>query len=379
MRKHISILIAVLIAVSCSSDRSSIKGSIEGLDKGEIILKHLAFNNQETVDTLITEDGKISYKFKTKSNSPEFYYLYYKDNKIASFIILPGEAIKFSTDTLGMKIICEGSEETLLMQEIEKDADMVAMKYDSLVEAKQVSEISGDTAMSRSIGYQLGSLYVKQKQRAIKHLYTNPYSITNIPLLYQKFPNELPLFADARDVLLFRRVCDSLSVKYPSSPYVTNLKKEVEKQERYMALSDKIEGANIAGHPEITMPDINAKQRSLSELSGKVVVLSFWSSQDVNQRMLNQDLLQLYQKYSGRGLEIYQVSVDVDKTLWARAVEDQKLPWVSVCDGLGSGSSGVISYNISKVPAIFVIAKDGNIVARDVFGARLESVVSGLL
>ncbi|MPN46095.1 hypothetical protein SDC9_193675 [bioreactor metagenome] len=95
--------------------------------------------------------------------------------------------------------------------------------------------------------------------------------------------------------------------------------------------------------------------------------------------MLNQDLLQLYQKYSGRGLEIYQVSVDVDKTLWARAVEDQKLPWVSVCDGLGSGSSGVISYNISKVPAIFVIAKDGNIVARDVFGARLESVVSGLL
>lgn len=379
MRKHISILIAVLIAVSCSSDKSSIKGSIEGLDKGEIILKHLAYNSQEIVDTLIAEDGKVSYKFKTGSNSPEFYYLYYKDNKIASFVIMPGEAIKFSTDTLGMKIICEGSEETLLMQEIEKDANLVAMRYDSLVKAKQLSDISGDTAMSRSIGYQLGSLYVKQKQRAIKHLYTYPYSITNIPLLYQKFPNELPLFADARDILLFKRVCDSLIVKYPSSPYVTNLKDEVDKQERYMELNDRIEGANIAGHPEITMPDVNAKERSLSELSGKVVVLSFWSSQDVNQKMLNQDLLQLYQKYSSRGLEIYQVSVDIDKTLWARAVADQNLPWISVCDGLGSRSIGVVSYNVSKVPAIFVIAKDGNIIARDVFGAKLDNVVSGLL
>jgi peroxiredoxin len=379
MRKHISILIAVLIAVSCSSDRSSIKGSIEGLEKGKIILKHLAYNSQEVVDTLIAEDGKVSYKFKTRSNSPEFYYLYYKDNKIASFVVMPGESIKFSTDTLGKKIICEGSEETLLMQEIEKDADMVAMRYDSLVNAKQMSDISGDTATSRSIGYQLGSLYVKQKQRAIKHLYTNPYSITNIPLLYQKFPNELPLFADARDILLFRRVCDSLIVKYPTSPYVTNLKDEVEKQERYMALNDRIEGANVAGHPDITMPDVNAKERSLSDLAGKVIVLSFWSSQDVNQKMLNQDLLQLYQKYSGRGLEIYQVSVDTDKTLWARTVADQNLPWISVCDGMGSSSIGVISYNVSKVPSIFVIAKDGNVVARDLFGSKLESVVSGLL
>jgi hypothetical protein len=60
-------------------------------------------------------------------------------------------------------------------------------------------------------------------------------------------------------------------------------------------------------------------------------------------------------------------------------VADQNLPWISVCDGLGAGSTGVISYNVSKVPAIFVIAKDGNVVARDVFGSRLESLVSGLL
>ena len=127
------------------------------------------------------------------------------------------------------------------------------------------------------------------------------------------------------------------------------------------------------------MPDVNAKERSLSDLAGKVIVLSFWSSQDVNQKMLNQDLLQLYQKYSGRGVEIYQVSVDTDKTLWARAVADQNLPWISVCDGMGSSSIGVISYNVSKVPSIFVIAKDGNVVARDLFGPKLESVVSGLL
>jgi len=379
MRRLIAFLVAGVLAISCGSDKSIIKGSIKGLNDSKVVLKHLAFNTQEIVDTIPVEEGKIFYRLKTHSDSPEFYYLYYNSNKIASFVILPGNEIKFSTDTLGNKVISEGSEETLLLQEIEKNAAKVAFKFDSLVKVKSEYDSVGDTASSKSVDYQLGSLYVKQKQGAIKHIYTYPNSITNVPLLYQQFPNGLPIFADSRDVMLFKRVCDSLSNKYPKSTFVANLKDEIAKRDKILALNDKIEEANISGHPDISLPDINSRKRSLSEFEGNVILLSFWSSQDVNQKMMNQELMKLYRKYNDKGFEIYQVSVDMDKTAWARAVTDQQLPWISVCDGKGPNSSGVVSYNVNKVPSIFLISKDGSIVAKDIFGEELEQKVSSLL
>jgi len=107
--------------------------------------------------------------------------------------------------------------------------------------------------------------------------------------------------------------------------------------------------------------------------------LSFWSVSDANQRMLNQDFLQIYDKYSNKGLEIFQVSVDTDKTAWARAVDEQMLPWISVCDGLGSGSAAVTTYNVTKIPALFVIDKSGTIVAKNVFNSELDKLLSRIV
>ncbi|HBZ35989.1 MAG TPA: peroxiredoxin, partial [Rikenellaceae bacterium] len=47
--------------------------------------------------------------------------------------------------------------------------------------------------------------------------------------------------------------------------------------------------------------------------------------------------------------------------------------------GKGPNSSGVVSYNVNKVPSIFLISKDGSIVAKDIFGEELEQKVSSLL
>ncbi len=192
-------------------------------------------------------------------------------------------------------------------------------------------------------------------------------------------PSNLPIFADVRDVLLFKRVCDSLDIKYPGSAYVARLKEEVTYREKSDMFNAKILDASETGFPDIKLPDVKSKMRSLSELSGKVIILSFWSVADANQRMLNQDFLQLYDKYSDKGLEIFQVSVDTDKTAWARAVEEQMLPWISVCDGMGSGSAAVTTYNVTKIPALFVIDKSGTIVAKNVFNAELDKLLSRIV
>jgi alkyl hydroperoxide reductase subunit AhpC len=78
--------------------------------------------------------------------------------------------------------------------------------------------------------------------------------------------------------------------------------------------------------------------------------------------MFNLDVLKpLYEEFNSKGFEIYQVSLDVDKGLWAQVVKEQKLPWISVCDSRGAESIYAMHYNIAAVPALFIIA-DGQLV-----------------
>ena len=56
-----------------------------------------------------------------------------------------------------------------------------------------------------------------------------------------------------------------------------------------------------------------------------------------------------------------QVSLDVDKAIWAKAVKDQELPWVNVCDIRGGQSPYAALYNIAVTPSMFIL-NDGELV-----------------
>ena len=73
--------------------------------------------------------------------------------------------------------------------------------------------------------------------------------------------------------------------------------------------------------------------------------------------MFNQDvLLPIYKTYHPKGLEIYSVSLDTDKGVWASAVKNQDLPWINVCDGRGAATLAVSLYNITKgLPVAYMI------------------------
>lgn len=382
MRKLFVALLLSLTAISCvkRGPVAVIEGEVSGMQSGKLVLKMLDVNTQKSIDTItVKTGGTFSYKVKKSDDSPEFYYLYHNDSRIASMILMPGDRVKISTDTLGVSTKIEGSPETALLSSLERELGRSQHRFDSLYTLMTDAQKSGDLKRAEQLNLELGSLYVKQKQSAIKYIYTNPRSITGIMLLYHRFAPDVPLFADVRDVLIFRKVYDTLQTIYPKSVYLSRLLDEIGFREQTEAFNSKILDASERGYPDISLPDTQAKIRSLSDLSGKVIILSFWSTTDANQRMMNQDLLDLYSRYNSRGLEIYQVSVDTDKTAWARAVAEQKLPWISVCDGMGAASVAVTTYNIQKVPTIYVIDKSGTIAAKDIYDAALEKKVASLL
>ena len=79
---------------------------------------------------------------------------------------------------------------------------------------------------------------------------------------------------------------------------------------------------------DIELPDLNGQKQRLSNMDAKVVLLYFWSASQPSQNVFNVEVLKpVYEDYHSKGFDIYQVSLDVDKSLWATTVKGQELPW----------------------------------------------------
>ena len=338
---------AALMAVSCSQSKTAVvEASIEGADSKNIIVSQLSVNQLRFVDSVKTDSkGKMTAKITMTDESPNFYYLSYNGRRLVSMVLKPGDKVKVVADTVGRNVTVEGSEESALIQ-----------KYD-LDLAKAIVEFDAESDIANKSRY-----YVKYKQNMIKSIMQNPYSIANVQALYQFLAPGLPVFADENDRFMFQRVHDSLQTIYPNSVYVKSLQEEIKAVENRKTLEGQFANAAETSFPNISLPDVNAKNVDLASLEGKPFVLMFWTITDARQKMFNNDLMEIYNKYKSSGLQIYQVSVDTDKTAWATAVKEQKLPWISVCDGKGIYSTAVSTYNVALIPALFVFDRNGDIV-----------------
>lgn len=365
MRKLAVLGLAALMAVGCSKNNGAqISAQIEGAGNSEIVLYQLAVNQIKTVDTIRTgADGKFSYTVAMSEAAPDFYYLTYKGNKLASLVLKTGDKVSVKVDTLGAGLAIEGSEESLLLGKYEKGLAAVSAEMAQMSEQMNVAIEKKDRVTASDIQRKMGKRYVDYRRDLIKTIMENPYSFANINALYQQIGQQLPVFSSENDYLLVERVHDSLATLYPASVYLQSLKEQVNGAKNALALAEKIYEAEVTSFPNLSLPDINAKNVELASLEGKPFILMFWTISEPSQKMFNNDLKEIYKKYRSSGLEIYQVSLDEDKTAWAASVKEQQLPWISVCDGKGAASKAVVAYNILTVPTMFVFNAKGDIVA----------------
>ncbi|MBR5736284.1 MAG: AhpC/TSA family protein [Bacteroidales bacterium] len=365
--KKILMLAAMLVAaVSCTNRYSAtVSGNISGLDNSQIVLEKLNYNKLSVVDTVKTDgNGDFRYKVSLANEYPAFYYIYRNGVKLAGLVLSDGDKVVVNADTLGSYSV-SGS------------AESESLKYvdDAFAKASAAMVAVLDEA-PEDMNAQLSRIYVNHKRDMLKHIMSNPRSITAATTLFQKFNDDLPLFNESTDIVIFRSIYDSLASVYPYSEYVLALKDEITQREKEAEMNAKFDALSQQSFPEINMNDIAGNAHSLLSLEGNVIILSFWSIDQTEHKLFNQELSEIYDKYHDKGLEIYQVSLDVNKASWAATVRSQNLPWISVNDGLGVNSPAVIAYNLEKVPSMFVIGRDGDILARDVFETeRLEPII----
>ena len=374
--KIITFAAAMTALVSCGSN-ARIEGTVSDAASSEVIVKLLNSNRYEILDTVMTNAaGQFSYKVSVAEGQPEFVYLFHKDRKLATLLLKAGDKVAVSADTLGNATI-EGSEESVKLAEVEKKYASVIRDFEAL--AAKMNAASTQKEFD-AYANEMSQAYVAYYREMVRYVLGNSHSMTVIPVFYQVLGENLPLFSQQTDAILYSNVADSLETVYPESKYVKALRAEAERRFGYLELQKKIMSAEAVGFPEIELPDLDGKMRKLSDEDAKVVIVCFWSAGQAEQNMFNIEFFKpLYEQYHKKGLDIYQVSLDVDKTLWATTVKGQKLPWTNVCDSRGAASPYVTLYNLAAIPAAFIIA-DGELVdGKVVDEASLKKLLNELL
>lgn len=81
------------------------------------------------------------------------------------------------------------------------------------------------------------------------------------------------------------------------------------------------------------------------------------------------------QKYRGAGFEILAVSVDQSGAGWRDGIKKDNATWQHISDLTGWKTPLAARYNVSALPASFLLDPAGRILAKDARGPRLAALL----
>ncbi|GAF01733.1 TlpA disulfide reductase family protein [Saccharicrinis fermentans] len=378
----------ILFATACTNkNQLNVSGKIEGAEGKTLYFQQLNLDGAVDLDSIaLKENGKFNFSLP-RLEHPTFLLLKLSDNNLITLLADSTENIivNAKSDNLIDSYNVKNSMGSSYVKTLNRRLETSKNEIDSLISIYKEIPVA-NTEERKKISDKLQEIVNKQKDFIFDFVMTNPRSFASYYAVFQRFddgnlilnPNE------KKDFNMFATVATSLDLQFPESPRVKQLKQFVlgiRKEQRTKEFTEKLlkERKTTATIPEIEEENLQGKKVKLSSLKGKMVLLSFWASWDAKSRQENKQLLKIYNKYKSKGFTVYQVSLDKSKILWETAVQQDKLPWVNVSDLQYTNSYPAQIYNIKKLPANYLISKEGEIIGKDLFGRILDEKLADLL
>ncbi len=360
----------VMTLASCQSSKVKISGRFVGSQADMVYVEQATALEQIMLDSVkLDDEGRFSLEIDDVAKSPSLYNIVF-DGERVPLLLMGGDNIEISgAGKVLRNYEVSGSLESELLQEFNRNYIDGAIKLNTLI--SQFSDEMSDEQL-KALSAEYSRLYLDIKKQQLKFIVEHKNRIAAVYALHQRLLNDTYLFNGDSDVIYYRTVADAVEETYPDSHYLPILRSQIARMDAQISLLSQVKETNL---PEIELPDMFDRKRTLSSLGGKVVLLHFWSAAVGNSNAQNADLKELYAKYNEQGFEIYQVSIDTSKAMWINAVQEQKLPWISVIDLRGETSPTLGLYNVSKLPTSYLISRKGEIVGKDFTTAELESAI----
>ena len=369
MKKMICAMAALtMLATACKDkgEQFEINGRIAEADGKTLYFDAVTLNGIDALDsTRLDEDGQFCFQ-GTRPFNPEFYRLRI-DRQIVNLSVDSTETIHVEAELpdMGTDYEVEGSGNCQTLKEINNK--LIALQ-------QSIKDITNDKALT--LGEQERLVHEKinlyKNEMKMHYIMENPASAPAYFALFQTVNGSLIFnpINNPDDIKFVGAVATAWDANYPGTSRTENLHNiaiqgmKNTKRPTPVSLEDIDPGKiSAAGIIDIELPDIHGKNRKLSDIRNKVVLLDFtaYSLPSSQERIMQ--MRGLYDKYSSLGFDIYQVSIDPDEHYWKTACEH--LPWTCVYESRGEASGYLGSYLVRRLPTYFLINRHGDLVARD--------------
>ncbi len=337
MKRQYILLSLIGCLVGCTgSHKTEITGTITDAAGKTVYLDQVGAQRTTTLDSLTAKkDGSYRFSFETQ-DLPELYA-----------VRTAGQKEYFVVDSLGVN---------------QAETDKIA-EFRSSLQEKSLEE---------------------HKAAAREYILKNPRTVAAYYALLQQ-KDGLFIFNpyEKVDRPCYAAVATAWNVFYPNNArtkVIYNLVDDIIQEERQLEqnarLQEMIANAENA-FLDITLPNENGVEWSLSAYRGKVILLDFSAAEMEHSQAYIFELRELYDKYHARGLEIYQVSADTNPIAWEATAEN--LPWTTVRSEYGAYASCFQLYNVQRIPTLYLLNRKGEVVARNLSFDALPAAIEKCL
>ena len=381
MKRILTIAIIGLLFTACKTETRTgylINGNAKDVYNGvRVYLKFVDERGQQVVsDTAIVMDEK--FKITGSIDEPSVRFLSVDGAQGELIFMLENSEIDIDINKANLMVsTVKGSETNNDFQKFQ----------DEMAEIRKNSQIT-------IVNYRNAVKNNDLKKKDSLHNILEGYSLelANHALAYTKENNDayfslnligLELNKPKIDIEAYIEAFENLTPRLKDAPKGKEVRKKLDElYEAYQKIAH-LEIGKVAPNFEAPTPD--GTMVNLNDLKGKVTIIDFWAAWCGPCRKENPNVVRVYEKYHEQGLEIIGVSLDGDsrqkdpKKAWLDAIEKDNLTWNHVSNLLYFNDPVAKLYNISSIPATYILDKDGKIAYKNLRGKALQLKVEELL
>ena len=356
-----------LLFVGCAKQETTytIQGEWKGGDGKVIYLKKDLGNKQyEVLDSAIVANGV----FKMQKPLGDVDERILQIDGSTNIVILDSVPIQVKCENV--KKTVRGKEKESVKIEISGSVEQDIFKTVLLAQRDEMMIMLGLSFMGKEgkensgMVDSLAQIYIAMKAKTEK---TIDSLVTNYPDCHASALIINNFVVKNKDLAEVERMYDGLTPRIKNAYLGRKLKATIDNIK-------KTSLGNVA--PDFTLQAPDGKNVSLADFRGKYVLLDFWASWCGPCLREVPNVKKVYDKYHDKGFEILSVSLDDKKDNWTNAIEKYDLNWVHVSSLQGWDCPVAKLYNVSGVPAMLLIDKEGKIIATKLRGELLMEKVA---